>query len=180
MTQRETPNELADKLIEMSGLSDGMRLLEPSCGNGKILTRLRNNFEFKNLYIIAVELNKELAQQAFEIKGENNLPFTNGIIHADFLKHDFGEQKFDRIIAAPPFKNNIDVVHITKMYELLAKKGVMVSLTTPFWLTNNETHQVEFRKFLEGKDYYLKMLPDNTFMEKGKTVPTATLKIFKK
>ncbi len=56
----------------------------------------------------------------------------------------------------------------------------MVTLTSPYWLTNNEPIQVEFRKWLEGKDYYMQMLPDNSFIEKGKSVPTAILKIYKK
>jgi hypothetical protein len=65
------------------------------------------------------------------------------------------------------------------MYDLLDDNGIIITLTTPYWTTNNETHQVQFRKFLEDKKYTLKMLPDMTFFEKNKTVPTALLTIEK-
>jgi hypothetical protein len=66
------------------------------------------------------------------------------------------------------------------MYELLERKGIMVTLTSPNWVLNNEPHQVQFREWLIDKNYSMTMLPDNSFMEKGKTVPTMILKIFKR
>jgi cyclopropane fatty-acyl-phospholipid synthase-like methyltransferase len=181
-TIRETSDFVANKLIEMSGLSDNMILLEPSCGNGKIIKTILENYTFSMLTILGYELNKQLVEQANEMIYQKELyKNTNTQIEqADFLNKDFYDFKFNRVIAAPPFKNNSDVLHIQKMYEVLAKKGILVSLTTPYWLTNNEPHQVAFRKFLQGKEYYITMLPDNTFMEKDKTVPTAIIKLFKK
>lgn len=55
----------------------------------------------------------------------------------------------------------------------------MVSLTSPYWITNNESHQIEFREWLEDKNYQLEILPDNSFVEKDKTVPTAIITIKK-
>jgi hypothetical protein len=67
------------------------------------------------------------------------------------------------------------------MYNLHLKyKGILVTLTNPTWVLNNELIHLSFRKWLEGKEYYMQMLPDNSFMEKEKTVLTAILKIFKK
>lgn len=183
MTQRTTPNWLADDLIEASSLTDHMNVLEPSAGAGNIANRIVDNFTFKGVYITAVELNKQLHSSLQEKADNFSLGnTTTGIqraINADFLKHDFEGEVFNRIIAAPPFKNNVDVLHIQRMFQLLATHGILVSLTTPYWLTNNETHQVEFRQWLQGKKYAFKMLPDNTFMEKGKTVPTARIIIYK-
>ena len=178
MIQRVTPNWLIDEMVEASGLTDNMTVLEPSCGEGNVLRRLRDNFSFNNLCIRAVELNKELAQKALDVRVDG-VPFAGGVIHGDFLKHNFNGATFDRIIAAPPFKSNADIIHIQKMYELLNKKGKIVSLTSPLWMVNNEPHQVEFRKWLQGKIYSIKMLPDNTFMEKGKSVHTARIVISK-
>lgn len=86
---------------------------------------------------------------------------------------------YDAIVAAPPFINNSDVVHIQKMYRHLGLRGIIITLTTPFWTVNNEPHQVKFRDWLKDKNYKMTMLPDDTFMEKGKTVPTALLIIKK-
>jgi len=168
---RETSNEIIDLLINESEVFDGNEhlVLEPSAGDGRIVDRLIFRGYHKNL-IDCVELNEEKVK-ILKDKGYN-------AVREDFLK--FGSvEMYGRIIACPPFKANIDLKHIQIMYSLLAKDGILVSLTSPYWLTNNESHQIEFRKWLEDKNYYLKMLPDNSFMEKGKTEPTALIKIYK-
>lgn len=103
------------------------------------------------------------------------------VIHGDFmdiLKYQY-KTDFDLIVAAPPFKGNVDVKHIMRMHDLLTAEGAIVTLTSPLWMVNNEQHQVEFREFLTNKRHSISMLPDNTFIEKGKTVPTAILTLFR-
>ncbi len=181
-TIRETPDSVCAKIVEMAAISDSMCLLEPSAGNGKILSYINDNYSFNNITYTAIELNKEKCDIL-----SSKLPIVNlirgdflNITAEDFLQNNSSDGFFDRIIACPPFKGNIDVVHIEKMYTHLRSKGLIVSLTSPYWLTNNEKHQVKFREWLSDKDYYIRMLPDNSFMEKGKSVPTAIMKIYKK
>lgn len=178
-TIRETPDSVCAKMVEMASISDFMSILEPSAGNGKIASYILEKYSFTELYFTLIELNKEKCDYM-----KANLNPDWEIVKGDFLNfqntYSFDNKTFDRVIACPPFKGNIDVVHIEKMYSLLAKKGLMVTLTSPYWLTNNEPHQVHFREWLADKDYYMKVLPDNSFMEKGRSVPTAILKIFKK
>lgn len=155
-----------------------VRVLEPSCGEGRIINYLHNNLSnYSKYHYTCVELNKNLLKKA-----EENLDFIMDHLiefeQADFLlwgKHK--REPFDLIVACPPFKDNIDLQHIKLMYDNLKPGGQMVTLTSPYWLTNNEAHQVEFRSWLVGKAYHLIMLPDNSFMEKNKSVPTAILKI---
>jgi len=71
-------------------------------------------------------------------------------------------------------------LHIMKMYSLLKNKGIMVTLCSPKWIIDNEQHQINFRHWLVDKEYYMQMLPDNSFIERDRSVPTALLKIFKK
>lgn len=158
-------------MIEMAAITDHHTILEPSAGEGKILDVLRSEYDFKDLQIDAVELNKE-KYEVLKSKGYN-------AHHTDFLEFDTAK-RYDRIIACPPFKGNIDTKHIMKMYDLLYKGGILVTLTSPNWVNNNDPHQVGFRGWLENKNYYAKMLPDNSFMEKGKSVPTMILRFFKK
>lgn len=177
-TQRDTPKWLADKMA-MAAVSNRplktmlTHILEPSAGTGILIDSYLNFWNY--IYtskITCVELNKEKC----EILKSNYSDAD--VIHGNFLAEKFNKS-FDVILAAPPFINNSDVLHIAKMYSLLNQGGVIVTLTTPFWTVNNEIHQVEFRKFLEGVEYKMEMLPDNTFIEKGKTVPTAILVITK-
>lgn len=177
-TQRDTPKWLADKMAMLAVSNKTLKtmlkhILEPSAGTGILIDSYLNFWNY--IYtskITCVELNKEKCEIL-----KSNHPDAD-VIHGNFLAEKFNKS-FDVILAAPPFINNSDVLHIAKMYSLLNQGGVIVTLTTPFWTVNNEIHQVEFRKFLENVEYKMEMLPDNTFIEKGKTVPTAILVITK-
>lgn len=183
-TVRDTPREVIDILIKKANIRPESFILEPSAGNGAILEVLAEFKPWHSFKVDAVELNDEKFRH-INGKLKNDLLKHRFLFyvayHMDFLQ--FSAQQtispYDRIIAAPPFKDNVDLAHIKAMYKLLAPEGIMVSLTTPYWLTNNETHQVNFRKWLEDKQYSITMLPDMTFVEKGKTVPTAIIKIYK-
>lgn len=173
-TNRTTPSWLVDKMwnivqqyvVELPHTK--FKLLEPSAGVGNLL-----NHPFNNKYDVdAIELNAEKCEKLKDV--------VNGTyFRGDFLKVPLEHYQYDVVLAAPPFNNNIDLEHIKKMYDVLKTDGIIVTLTSPYWLTNNESHQTEFREWLNGKHHKLQMLPDMTFVEKGKTVPTAILVIYK-
>lgn len=165
---RDTSKFVADKIIGSVTNISNFSILEPSAGVGFLAEEIKRQYPISN--IDCVELNKEKFDKL-------KLNFPNAI-HADFLTHSFDE-KYDLILAAPPFKGNIDLTHIMKMYELLNEHGQIASLTSPYWLTNNEPLQVYFRGWLNDKKHRLEMLPDMSFSEKDKTVPTAILSIWK-
>ena len=183
-TVRDTPKEVIDILIKKAELHQGCHILEPSAGNGAILEVLASHDKASTMSLDCVELNDEKFRH-IDGKLKNDLlkrSFLNyNAFHANFLTWAAQQNLplYDRIIAAPPFKDNVDLAHIKYMYKLLIPGGILVSLTTPYWMTNNEEHQVKFRKWLEDKKYSITMIADNTFMEKGRTVPTAIIKIYK-
>lgn len=177
-TQRKTPPFLIEEMCEIieqnKDISEFDSILEPSAGEGDLIQELFLNrlcFKVHRENILCIELNEEKAKYCADRNYRT--------IRADFLQHDFHSRKFDIIIAAPPFVNNIDVEHIQKMYQLLNPGGIIVTLTSPLWVTNNESHQKTFREFLQTTNYSMKMVADNTFIEKGKSVPTAILTIKK-
>lgn len=151
-----------------------MSVLEPSAGEGKIVKYIEENYSFENVRYDMVELNKVKVDHMISL-GRPNW----NVVRGDFLNTSLPQFNYDRIVACPPFKNNEDTVHIMKMYRLLKRKGIIVSLTSPRWVVDNEPHQVEFRSWLSSKEYTFRMLPDNSFVEKHRTVPTAILQIFK-
>lgn len=175
---RETSDDVCRIMLYMLNLNDDMNVLEPSAGTGKIIVHIETKYLFKGVNFDLVELNKEKFCHLETLAvGKPNW----NVFNADFLKFE-PKKQYDRIIAAPPFKANVDVLHIQKMFTHLEKRGIMVSLTSPYWLINNEPHQTAFREWLtlNDKEYFLRMLPDNSFIEKGRGVPTAILQIFKK
>ena len=176
-TQRETPKWLANKmatdiLSEYHVNLDEIKVLEPSAGTGAIADAITEFIGCMRMKLTCVELNADKCDVLRE-KGYD-------AIHGDFLA--FAKtcpDRYDMIVACPPFKNNIDLEHIMAMYGLLAEHGTLMTLTSPYWLVNNEPHHVMFREFLRDKGHSLEMLPDNTFVEKGRTVHTAILTMHK-
>lgn len=167
MIQRKTPTDLIQRMI---GLVDnlGWRILEPSAGDGDICDALMK--VDSNLNITAIELSSD-KYKTLQDKGYF-------AIHTDFLKWN-DKRKYDTIIAAPPFKANIDCEHIMKMYTHLDKGGCMVTLTSPYWLTNNEPNHQVFRNWLDGVDHSLYKVKEGTFSEKKGNIPTMILKVNK-
>lgn len=170
---RETSTEVAVKLIVSTNYplynSKEYSILEPSAGEGFLANKIKEFFPKSK--IECIELNLEKWKKLLD----------NGFhsIHGDFLKLDFGNDKYDLIFAAPPFKGNVDLEHIMKMYDLLNDTGEIVSLTSPYWFTNNEPLQIKFREWLSDKPHKIQMLPDMSFSEREKTVPTAIINIYK-
>lgn len=100
------------------------------------------------------------------------------VVGSDFFLFN-PKYQYDFVIGAPNFRDNIDCKHVMHMYDLLKPNGVVSSIMSPYWMTGNSELQKEFRKWLEDKTYSIDMLPDNTFMEDGNTVPTIIIKIRK-
>lgn len=171
---RETSDAVADEMIDWLDLNAKKKqwILEPSAGKGNIVDRINFHYPDNRFEIDCVELNRSKYEILLS-KGYN-------AYHCDFLNFKQVEPKvkiYDRIIACPPFNNNVDLNHIMSMYDFLGYEGYVVSLTSPLWITNNEPKHIAFREWLKGKDYMMKMLPDNSFMEKGRSVPTMMIKI---
>ena len=169
MKQRETPNFVIWNLLaDINFEYNNLDILEPFAGDGKIIKELQ---KYSYNSIDAVELN----QNKYNNIVNNNFRDCT-VYHNDYLKF-IPNKLYDCIIAAPPFKNNEDLLHIMKMYNELKPHGIIVSLTSPYWLTNNEPTQILFRKWLADNKiaHSLYMLPDKTFIEKDKSIPTAIL-----
>lgn len=187
-TVRTTPQWLVDKiwqyLIDFEPKNKlNSNILEPSAGEGNLLNpsdQANAWIKYDTYNITAIELNKEKADKCKHFLSTDSMyEYANiDVIHGDFLNVELKE-KYNQIIAAPPFNNNIDVLHIQKMYDVCEPGGIIITLTSPYWMTNNEAHQVAFREWLKDKQHTIEMLPDMTFVEKEKTVPTAIM-IFKK
>lgn len=111
--------ETAAYMVQLAEVEIGMRILEPSAGEGAIIIAVKN--WRKDVTVHAVEINKD-NRRALAEAGADTL--TTG----DFLEYK-GFRRYDRVIANPPFGNGIDLdAHISRMYELLKHGGRMVVL----------------------------------------------------
>lgn len=158
-----------DQMVNNTSYFDGFPLiLEPSAGTGDLVEGILSINP--NVKIDCIELNKEhrneLRKKGYNVIGNNFLTEKPNPI-------------YDFVIACPTYKDNIDVEHIMHMYEFIKPGGMVISLTHPAWTTQNSERQVNFRKWLTDKSYWLKMLEDNSFVENYKTQPSSVIYIYK-
>ena len=166
-TIRKTRPMVADQMMKFTDMKEGDQILEPSAGYGDLADGIvRYN---PGVSIDCVELNKERRDTLLE-KGYN-------VVGNDFMLLR-SNKKYDWVIAAPTFKDNIDCDHVVKMYDHLALGGKIVSIMSPQWMIGSSDRQVGFRKWISNKRYEIGMLEDNSFMEDGNTVPTLIVKIY--
>lgn len=170
-TIRDTSPQVASIMLSVGidFIKPNFKILEPSAGEGNLVDFIAKAIGSKN-NIDVIELNADKVNTLKE-KGYN-------VIGRDYMNTSL-ENTYDVIIACPPFKDNANLYHIQKMYTDVKDGGYVLTLCNSQWITDNSEKSVSFRKFLLGKKYSITMLPDNSFMEKGKTVPTILIKMQK-
>lgn len=163
-TSQYTINRIL-KHLPLSTFTDGRKpqVLEPSAGRGKLAKAILLK---RDVDVICCELNKNnrdyLAEKGFRIVGSDFLTrnFNSWSENEVFGFYVKGRLEFDYVVAVPPYWDNIDCIHIQKMYDVCKKGGKVISLTLPHWITGFFEVQREFRQWLQGKDYSLEILPD--------------------
>ena len=163
-----TPNELADYLVFLADLQNHDTILEPSAGQGAILNAI-------NKVSNTVPDCYELMDVNVSVLKQSNYRFN--LIGSDFLKHTKGE--YSKIIANPPFTKNQDIDHLKRMYNALGRGGRLVCITSNSWRNGNQKKQMEFKKWLEDKNYDIEELDAGTFKQSG-TMVSANIVIINK
>lgn len=111
-----TPNDLIDKMIDKISLYKLSidSILDPSCGKGNILDRIKEKtkYENKRIKVYGIEIDNNL-KAICKNKGYR-------IIHDNFLTYNTF-QKFSVIMMNPPFDNGDE--HLLKAIEMQEKTG---------------------------------------------------------
>ena len=147
----ETPHELAQHIVDLAGIHADETVLEPSAGKGRIAELVPD--------CDCIELNPDnrqyLIDKGFNVVGEN------------FLEHN---ERYDVIIANPPFSKQQDIDHVNHMIDLANRKVVSVMSASVMFKDNKKT--VAFRERIENLGGVIEMLPEKTFSESGTNVQT--------
>lgn len=164
-----TPDSIADLLVSEAEIESHHSVLEPSAGQGaivKAINRLHPNKKVRCYELMPVNQTILKKIDTVEFIGE------------DFLNSE-NKDKFDVIIANPPFNKNQDILHVKEMYERLNFGGKLVAITSKHWLTSTNKKETEFREWL--KDVYAAKfeLEAGTFKESGTEIVTMVLIINK-
>lgn len=158
-----TPAAVVQRLIDNADLEEGMKILEPSAGQGNIL-------EFLKEYDVTVG---ELYSGNRTILEEKGYP----VLFEDFMKYEEYE-KYDRIIMNPPFAKQEDIDHVNHAYKMLKKGGRLVSVMATSIQFRDNKKSKKLRELIESKGY-IEELPEESFKESGTNVRTVIVVIDK-
>ena len=157
-----SPPKVIDAALEFAGIHSRRtysgtppvhRVLEPSCGDGRILDELRE----RGQQSLGIEYHAARAAQA-KAKGHS-------VVVANFLECP-PRAEFDAVVMNPPFYGRHYVKHVRHALKFLKPSGTLVSILPA---TAHYDH-----KELEG-DW--RDLPVGSFSEVGTNVPTGLLKM---
>ena len=148
-------------MVEKAEIEDEHICAEPQAGQGGLADLFGNS-------PLCIELMPENAQ-ILRDKGYE-------VIEGDFLECDFPE-RFDRIVANPPFTKNQDIDHIRHMYKCLKKKGRIVSCASLSWKQGSQKKQVAFREWLEEIGAEVEELDGGEFKESGTNIKACIITI---
>ena len=155
-----TPEALAREIVEIAGIRDGERTLEPSAGQGNIARFMPSpdcvELDPKNRAI--------LEEQGFRVVGD------------DFMTFEPSEP-YDVIVMNPPFCKGQDARHILKAVSIAKRKVVAIASASVLW--RNDGPYKELRNVVEQYGGYMRELPDKSFKESGTMVKTALVVIDK-
>ena len=164
-----TPPEVADWLVSLAGdFSPDCKVLEPSAGTGAIIDAIHR--VQPDVVVDCYELMPENVEHLSKVEGAH-------IVGTDFFHcHD----KYDRIIANPPFANNQDIDHLYMMYERLNVGGELSCIVSQHWKFANDQKCAHFRQWLEMNEAEIIDFDKGDFKESGTIVGTSLIFLTRK
>jgi Predicted O-methyltransferase len=157
-----SPRQVIDRALEFAGVSDlkewrnppePSRILEPSCGDGRIMDAIRE----RGHRVLGIEYHAGRASEA-RAKGHN-------VLTANFLECP-PKPEYDIVVMNPPFYGRHYVKHVRHALEFLKPGGTLVSILPATAHYDHGELKGEWRD-----------LPVGSFAEAGTNVPTGMLKI---
>ena len=154
----ETPQALAQQVIEAADIKPGQRVLEPSAGLGALVDPL---MDFVGIKLVAVEVNQDLAKRLSAQYPENDIRC------ADFLECNGDLGAFDRIVMNPPFADQADIRHVTKAAKFLKPGGRLVAIMSAGVQFRQDRLAREFREMVDACGGGIESLPEGAFKASG-------------
>ena len=165
----ETPDDISDWMVSLSGIKEGCSILEPSAGRGSIIRAIHR--VCPNTVVDCFELMPENRDFLLCMNGINLIGF-------DFLTEPCN-RKYDAIIANPPFSGNQDMMHVMRMYDCLSNDGILLAITSRGYTFRNDKKAIEFREWLASVDAKQYRIEKGRFKDSGTAIEANLLKIRK-
>lgn len=152
-----TPERLARRMVELSDIRPGMRVLEPSAGDGILADCIRA--ACPGAYLDVVEIQPAL-QSVLVQKGHR-------LVGADIFDCRAGPV-YDRVVLNPPFTSLLDLWHIWYCFDFLKPGGRETTIASAESVNGPSTRSEAFRLWLRQQQAWTEALPggpNGIFME---------------
>lgn len=159
---------LASKLVLLAKIQPGDMVAEPSAGRGNIVKAIVKSHPASIVFCYEVLP----ANQKF-LKKISNTSF----VRSDFLESSYPWEKFDKIIAFPPPKD--EVYHIREMYQRLEIGGTIVTVASKVWQSSKEHKHTAFKTWLGDVNSKVQDISPEELSEIGVTTPFVIIMIKK-
>lgn len=154
-----TPLPIIKRLIELADIRSGMKVLEPSAGQGHIADEIKKIVSPLCLDIIEIipENQKVLEAKGYSLLCSNFLELKNMV--------------YDRIVMNPPFERQQDIDHVLHAWDLLSAYGKLVSVMSSGIMFRDNQKTKGFRTLVE-KNGSIERNPQESFKASGTMVDT--------
>ena len=156
-----TPAPVVADMLELAGLQPGMRVLEPSAGEGAIAGPVAG----RGCVVDCVEANAKRAD------GLRAGGYARAVTTADFLAVP-AEPVYDRVIMNPPFADKADIAHVTHALGFLRPGGMLIAVMAGGVMFREDRATAGFRGMVDEAGGLLEPLPEDAFREAGTGVRT--------
>jgi len=163
----ETPDDLADRMVDEAEISPFHSVLEPSAGHGKIVRAIWRRYPGHSVSMVELDpKNCERLTGLADVEGAGN----TFVLEGDFLT-GMRSPKWGRILMNPPFTRLQDVDHVTHAFNLLRPGGRVVAIVSESPFFRQEAKAAAFRGLVMacGRS---EQLPGDAFRESGTMVRT--------
>lgn len=183
-----TPDDIADYLVSLAEIQDGMSVLEPSAGHGSIIEAVYRAFP---RYMKGPNDAPCVTVDFFELMPENRQVLSKRCnsdpswgsrtswMGDDFLNPTQQHRGYHRVIANPPFSKNQDIDHIYQMWQHILPGGRLVSVASKHWQVSDNKKEKNFRQWLKKLKAEIIPIERGQFKESGTMVETCIIVINK-
>ncbi|RRW59483.1 hypothetical protein EGJ51_17750 [Pseudomonas fulva] len=155
-----TPAHVAQRMARLAHIKEGMRVLEPSAGNGNLADAAKAAGGVVDVVEISDRLRDILIAKGYNV-----------------VAHDFDgftpDQKYQAILMNPPFSNRRDAAHIMQAFEMLAGGGTLVAIAGEGVFFGRDQKAQAFRDWLDAHGAEVEQLDGGTFQDNALLAQTS-------
>ncbi|WP_455233482.1 hypothetical protein [Geopseudomonas aromaticivorans] len=163
-----TPAVLARQLLANMPIGRDYRWLEPHGGRAALAEAIRELQGNLPCEIHTCELDP-FNQEVLRSKGFK-------VLGGDFLAfHTLPSEKYDCVVANPPFSNGQYITHLNHAYDQLKPGGSFAFIAPTTWRQPRNGREEEFRDFFEAHSHTIEKVPAGAFRESGTAIDTVII-----